>query len=77
MVFSRMNINTSNELVQVDQTLRASRYDGYDLVKTGAVGYLLGRVSLSRLSLNTVGGPIKGPAIKGPFPKKMKWAFVP
>ena len=25
----------------------------------------------------TVGGPIKGPAIKGPFPKKMKWAFVP
>ena len=26
---------------------------------------------------NTVGGPIKGPAIKGPFPKKMKWAFVP
>ena len=27
--------------------------------------------------LNTVGGQIKGPAIKGPFPNKMKWAFVP
>ena len=29
------------------------------------------------LDYNTVGGPIKGPAIKGPFPKKMKCAFVP
>ena len=46
-----MNINQIDELAQADKTLRASRYDGYDLVKTGCVGYVLGRVRWSRVSL--------------------------
>ena len=44
-MFPRMNVGDVNDLNKIQQKLSATKYDGYDLVKTGAAGYIVGRVS--------------------------------
>ena len=44
-MFPRMNVGDVNDLNKIQQKLGATKYDGYDLVKAGAAGYVVGRVS--------------------------------
>ena len=44
-MFPRMSVGDVNDLNKIQQKLSATKYDGYDLVKTGAAGYIVGRVS--------------------------------
>ena len=51
-MFPRMNVGDVNDLNKIQQKLGATKYDGYDLVKAGAAGYVVGRVSFLKFLRN-------------------------